>query len=195
MASRGGLLSYIVPYSAKPEMAKYNKSGTSDLPNLPYNIAATSLVDLGSSNWTEITQPNAHPSIELTSDYGIKFTKTGLYRVDAGLFIYGQSAVSGTTGCIAQIYASTTPPDNTAPNYFPSPAPAVDLSYSRFDFALANGQIFALDPDYNLVLDVQTPDYTIYFYVNCTIAGGYVVRGNTSNQPLSTIAITRIGDL
>lgn len=188
-------MSYVVPPTPKPEMAKYNKSGTSDLTNLPYSIVSSSLVDLGSTNWTETTQASAHPSIELTSDYGIKFKKTGIYRIDAGLFIYGSAAVSGTTGCIAQIYASTTAPDDTQPGHFPSPAPAVDLSYSRFDFALANGQVFALDPDYNLVLDVQTVDYTIYFYVNCTIPGGYVVRGNTSNQPLSTIAITRVGDL
>lgn len=187
-------MSYIIPASSsKVEIMRLSKTGSSDLTNMPYNIPSgqKACVDLGSSNWTEDTVASDHPSIQIEDDFGIKFSKPGIYQVNAGFFLYGQSAQSGTTATIAQCLASTTPSDPTNNYYLPSPGPAADLAYSRFDYALANGQVLAVDPDYSLTVKVDNT-MTVYFYVECTVPSGYIVRGNAS--PISGIAIIRLGD-
>jgi len=176
---------------------KWNKTGSSDLTNLPYTITENSLVDLGSSNWTELTVAADHPSMSITSDYGVQFKKTGYYRVDSGLFLYGTSPVSGTTGIISQNRISTTQPDPNETGHYPDPGPIPDIGYNRFDLALANTGVLGLDPDLNAVIKVDTAGTVIYFYVNIngTPSNQAIVRAGNAEQHLSTMAITRLGDL
>ena len=198
MASRGEGMSYIIPPSSpKVEVMKFNKTGQTDLTNLPYIFTADSLVDLGSTNWTETTTAADHPSMEITSDFGVKFLKTGYYRVDSGLFMYGTAPVSGTTAIISQNLISTDAPDPTATSYWPTPDPNGDVSYNRFDLALANNSVLGLDPDLNDVIKVESPNMIIYFYVRIsgTPSDQAIVRATTNSYKLSTMAITRIGDL
>ncbi len=187
-------MSYIIPASSsKVEIMRLSKTGASNLVNMPYNIPSgqKACVDLGSSNWTEDTAASDHPSIQIGDDFGIKFSKPGVYQVNAGFFLYGVTAQSGTTATIAQCIASTTPSDPTNNYYLPSAGVAADVAYSRFDYALANTQVLAVDPDYSLTVKVDDA-MTIYFYVECTVPGGYIVRGNAA--PISGIAIMRLGD-
>ena len=192
-------MSYLVPPKGNPpvEIATYYKSGEGDLTNLPYLIpmGQEALMEVGSSNWTEISPSDSHPSIELTSDFGIKFNKTGIYRVDCGFNINGNGTVSGTRGMTALFKLSDTAPDPTASYYMPAAAFA-NIAYNRFDLALASGQNISLDPDYNATINVTTAGTTVYFY-------GYVTGGNSSltswfvrgNQyKLSTLSITREGN-
>lgn len=176
---------------------KWNKTGSSNLTNLPYTIQGNSLVDLGSSNWTELTTSADHPSMSITADYGVQFKKTGFYRVDSGLFLYGVAPVSGTTGVISQNRISTTQPDPNETGHYPDPAPDADIGYNRFDLALANGGVLGLDPDLNAVIKVDTAGTVIYFYVNIngTPSDQMIVRAGNSTTHLSTMAITRLGDL
>jgi len=191
-------MSYIIPPSApKVEVMKFNKTAQDDLPNLPYIITSDSLVDLGSPNWTETTTPADHPSMEITADFGVKFLKTGYYRVDSGLFMYGTAPVSGTTAIISQNLISTDAPDPTSTGFWPTPDPNGDVSYNRFDLALANNSVLGLDPDLNAVIKVESPNMIIYFYVRIggTPSNQAIVRATTDSYKLSTMAITRIGDL
>ena len=175
----------------------WNKTGSSDLTNLPYIITTASLVDVGSSNWTETTDTADHPSMSITSDYGIEFKKTGFYKIDAGLFLYGTSPVSGTTGIISQNRFSTDQPDPTRAGYYPDPAPNPDIAYNRFDIALANAGVLGLDPDLNATVKVETAGTIVYLYVNIsgTPSNQMVVRVGSATVKQSTVTVTRLGDL
>ena len=190
-------MSYIIPSSAaKVEVMKWNKTGTANFTNLPYTISTQSLVDLGSSNWTELTTSADHPSMSITSDYGVQFKKTGYYRVDSGLFMYGTSPVSGSTQIISQNRISTIQPDQTEAGWWPAGINA-DISYNRFDLGLANNGVLGLDPDLNAVIKVEQAGMVIYFYVQIdgTPSNQAIVRAGNSTTHLSTMAITRLGDL
>lgn len=192
-------MSYVLsPSASKVEVMTFNKTGTADLVNLPYTIVSNSLVDLGSANWTELTSASDHPSMEITPTYGVKFKKTGYYRVDSGLFLYGADPVSGTTNIISQNRVSTTPPETAQPGHYPVAGAVPDIAYNRFDLALGNGGVLGLDPDLNCVIKVETVDTTVWFYVNIsgTPDNECVVRGDTNPiNKLSTMSITRMGDL
>ena len=187
----------IAPAATKVEVMQFNKTGSTDLTNLPYTITANSLVDLGSSNWTELTSAADHPSMEISSDYGVTFKETGFYRIDSGLFLYGTSAVTGTTQIISQNRISTTAPDPNQAGHYPVAGAVPDIGYNRFDLALANTGVLGLDPDLNAVVKVETAPMTVYFYVNIdgTPSNQMVVRVGTAQNKLSTMSITRLGDL
>jgi len=190
-------MSYILLPSAgtKPEVMTWNKTGQTNLVNLPYTIVGDSLVDLGSPNWTQLTADSDHPSMEVTPEYGVKFTETGYYQVSAGLFLYGTAPVSGTTNIISQNLVSTTPPDSAQPGHWPVGGPVGDISYNRFDLGLGNNGVLGLDPDLNCVIKV-TSETTIYFYVRIsgTPSNQMVVRADATTK-LSTLSIMRLGDL
>lgn len=186
----------ITPSSgSKPEVMTWRKTGQTNLTNLPYIITGDTLVDLGSANWTQVTVDSDHPSMEITSDYGVKFTQPGYYQVNAGLFLYGTAPVSGTTGIISQNLVATQAPDPTQSGWWPSGGVVPDISYNRFDMALANNGVLGLDPDLNCVIKV-TSEMTIWFYVRISglTPNTMVVRADATNH-LSTMSITRLGDL
>ena len=190
-------MSYILLPSAgtKPEVMTWRKTGQTDFTNLPYTIVGDSLVDLGSTNWTQVTADSDHPSMEITTDYGVKFTEPGYYQVNAGLFLYGTAPVSGTKGIISQNLVATQAPDPAQPGWFPAGGVIPDISYNRFDQALANQGVLGLDPDLNCVIKV-TSTTTIWFYVRIsgTPNNQMVVRADATNA-LSTMSIVRLGDL
>jgi len=194
-------VSYIIPSSAASvEVMKWEKTDDTGLPNLPYTINVNSLVDVGSPDWEEVTDTADHPSMTMTNDFGVKFEKTGYYRIDWGIYLYGTAPVSGTTGVIIQYIVSTTSPNPLNAGYWPTAGqPSGDVSYNRFDNALANNQVLAQAPDFNNVLKIESEDTTIYFYVKGeglpTSGGGqFQVRVGTAGT-LNTLAVTRIGDL
>ena len=187
----------IRPSATKQEVMTYNKTGSTDLTNLPYTISGDSLVDLGSSNWTQLTEDKDHPSMSITSDYGVKFEKTGFYRIDSGLFLYGTAPMTSLSNVISQNRISKTAPDSTAAGYYPDPAPVPDVGYNRFDLSLNTGAVLGLDPDLNAVVKVDTAPMTVWFYVNIsgTPSNAMIVRAGTASNHLSTMTITRLGDL
>lgn len=185
----------ITPSGSKPEVMTFTKTGTTNLTNLPYTITADSLVDLGSSNWTQLTADSDHPSMEITSDYGVKFTQPGYYSVNAGLFLYGTAPVSGVTNIISQNLVSTTQPDSDNSGWWPTGGVSGDISYNRFDLALGTGGVLGLDPDLNCIIKV-TSEMTVWFYVRISglSPNTMVVRADATTR-LSNMSITRLGDL
>ena len=197
-------MSYIIPPSAASvEVMKFNKTGSSNLTNLPYNIETLSIIDVGSSNWTELTDSSSHPSMSITSDFGIKFEKTGYYRIDWGVFLYGLAPVSGTTGVVIQYIITTDTPDPTKTGYWDKAGapsqPTGDIGYKRFDLALANNQVLAQAPDFNVVIPVDTAGETVYLFVKGeglpTSGSANMVVRHFSGVAMQSVAVTRVGDL
>jgi len=193
-------MSYVFsPSGSKPEVMTWNKTGTTDLTNLPYTIASDSLVDLGSPNWTQVTVDDDHPSMEVTADYGIKFTATGYYAISAGLFLYGTAPISGNSNIISQNLISTVAPDSANAGHWPSPGPTGTESYNRFDISLHTGAVLGLDPDLGCIIKVGESDInkTVYLYVRIsgTPGNAMIVRAGDATNKLSTVSVTRMGDL
>lgn len=192
-------MSYIIIPSTSVEVMKFRKTNNVGVPNIPYTININSLVDVSSPDWTEETTAADHPSMTMTADYGVQILKTGYYRIDWGVFLYGTAPCSGTTGVIIQYIMSTTPPNPANAGYWPTAGqPPGDVSYNRFDNALANNQVLAQAPDLNAVVKIEAPT-TIWFYVKGeglpTWAGGQFQVRFGSAGAANTLAITRIGDL
>ena len=176
------------------EIMKYNKTGTGNsASNLTYdnNSNQTFLVDIGSNQWVEDTQGTTHASMEITSDYGIKFNQTGIYQICSSFNFHSTSAYTGTTVC--QVFVSTTQPDQSNTGWEPSSI-AIDMGYNRFDVYLAN-QTLSIDPDFTQVFNITSADTTVWFYAN--MQGGtnnFHIRGHGSAR-VTDVAVTRIGNV